>query len=259
MNKAYLFGPFVGELEWEMYRFAPYAIHLKKESPDYKLIVYTRKSRFDLYGKYADVLVPLNLKYEKDFTQCDFGIKKFQQKHYDIIKDYFYDKYDKRFNIIDHFIPDIDIWRYRIKWQFPRSKMNYDFQPRSENEDVIHGLFDSSTNVYVTEQDSEIRHMLHGRGYNPIMNDWVYDLKNWNKQLDVSFVGCVMICLRNCKFVVGNMDSWITKLALLLKIPVVSIDETMTYDSIYLLNPFDIPVINCTNIEEGIDIYEDNF
>ena len=35
-RSAILVGPFVGELEWEMYRFAPYLIHLKKENPKYK-------------------------------------------------------------------------------------------------------------------------------------------------------------------------------------------------------------------------------
>ena len=60
--KAFLFGPFVGELCWEFFRFAPYAIHLKKNNPNSRLIVLTRPSRFDLYGQYADILVPLRLK-----------------------------------------------------------------------------------------------------------------------------------------------------------------------------------------------------
>jgi len=57
LDKAYLFGPFFGELSWEYFRFAPYAIYLKKISPDIKMIVFTRPSRFDLYGQYADILV----------------------------------------------------------------------------------------------------------------------------------------------------------------------------------------------------------
>ena len=60
--KAVLFGPFLGELSWEFYRFAPYAIYLKKRNPDIKLIVLTRKERFDLYGKHADILIPLRIK-----------------------------------------------------------------------------------------------------------------------------------------------------------------------------------------------------
>ncbi len=58
---AYLAGPFVGELIWEFFRFAPYIIHLKKAIPKTKIIVFTRSSRFDLYGQYVDILVPLNI------------------------------------------------------------------------------------------------------------------------------------------------------------------------------------------------------
>jgi len=55
--KAFLFGPFLGELSWEFYRFAPYAIYLKKHNPDVNIIVLTRKERFDLYGIYADIII----------------------------------------------------------------------------------------------------------------------------------------------------------------------------------------------------------
>ena len=240
-----------------MYRFAPYAIHLKKITPSYKIIVYTRRSRFDLYGKYASVLVPLALKHDNKFTQSKFGLNRFPQKNYETLVKYFYDKYKNRFDIIEHFYPDISKWRYKIKWQLPRSKMDYDFEVRNENLKIIEGLFDSTSNVFVTKKDSDIRHMLLDRNYNPVMNHWLYDLKKWNN--NISFVGCVIACLKDCKFVVGNVESWLTKLALLLKIPVISINEEMSYDSIHLLNPFNTPVINCRNIEEGINIYENYF
>ena len=92
------------------------------------------------------------------------------------------------------------------------------------------------------------------------MRHWLYDAVSHSKSnLKTSFVGCLILYLKECKFVVGNMSSPISKLALLLKIPVISVNETMTYDSISLLNPFNVPVINCYSIEEGVDIYEDNF
>ena len=55
------------------------------------------------------------------------------------------------------------------------------------------------------------------------------------------------------------MNSTISRISLLLNKPLISINETMSYDSISLLNPFKTLVINCKNIEEGIEIYENNF
>ena len=54
-----LFGPFIGSLSWEFYRFAPLMIFLKRLYPDKKIAVLTRPERFDLYGQYADYLIPL--------------------------------------------------------------------------------------------------------------------------------------------------------------------------------------------------------
>ena len=259
-KSAYLVGPFIGELEWEMYRFTPYLIYLKKENPYRKLIVYTRSSRFDLYGKFADILVPLNFKYEKQYKQLNFGIKGFDLKDYNTLKNYYYKKYLKQFDILDHIVPDIAIWRSKIKWQFPKSKMTYDFQPRRKNEDIVDFLIDPTKNVFVTTDDSDIRSCLNIRGYNPLMNHWLVDVfSNSNSGVKSSFIGCLIVYLKECDFVVGNIKSSVCKLALLLGIPVVSIDEKMKYDAIHLLNPLNTPVINCTNIEEGVDIYEDNF
>ena len=256
-QNAYLVGPFIGELEWELYRFAPYAIHLKKENPKNKLIVFTRNPRFDLYGKYADILVPLNLKNENEYVQNGFGIEKFDLYKFNILKDFYFKKYRKRFIVDDHIFPFVVTWRKKIKWQFPRSKMNYDFKPREENYSTLEKLFDSSSNVFVDNKDSDIRHALYNAGYNPIMKHWLVDIVKKENGSQVSYLGCLMVLLKDCKFVVASMQSIVGRLALLLKIPIISIDEKMSYDSISLLNPFEIPVINCYSIEEGVDIYED--
>lgn len=245
-----------------MYRFAPYIIHLKKHNLQSKFIVYTRPSRFDLYGKFADILVPFNLRNEKNYKQNKFKLDGLRLKDYTTIKDYYYKKYSSRYDIVDHIFPDIFVWRNRIKWQFPRSKMDYDFQPRQKNIDTIDFLMDSDTtnSVFVSTKDSDICRSLSMRGYNTLMYHWLIDIvKDTNNNLNVSFIGCLISFLRTCKFVVGNINSTVCKLALLLNIPVISIDEPMDYDSIHLLNPLNTPVINCYNIEEGVDIYEDNF
>ena len=93
-GKAYLFGPFAGEVDWEFYRFAPHSIYLKKQDPTIKIIVLTRKERFDLYGKYANILVPLNIKNENEYKSSAFGLIDYKTEYYYTIKKFFYEKYN---------------------------------------------------------------------------------------------------------------------------------------------------------------------
>ena len=74
MKSAMLFGPFIGSLSWELYYFVPYMIYMKKHNPAYETIVYTRSERFDLYGTYGDILVPLRIKNDRNCIQHRFTI-----------------------------------------------------------------------------------------------------------------------------------------------------------------------------------------
>jgi hypothetical protein len=252
-SKAILVGPFIGDLEWEMIRFAPYIIHLKKENPSIKIIVYTRPFRFDLYGKFANILIPLKFRNLDRMKPNCFGLNGLDSKDFSILKDFIYDRYKNRFDIINHIYPHLEIWRKRIKWQFPRDKMDYDFQPRSENKEIL-DYIDSDSCVFVASEDSDIRRSLNILGYSPLMKHWLEEIVS--KKSDCSFLGCLILYLKKCKFTVGNVSSPLCKLSLLLKIPVISINEQMSYDSISLINPFKTPVINCNTIDEGVDIYE---
>lgn len=250
---AYLFGPFIGELYWECYRFAPYAIHLKKMNPNVKLIVFTRPSRFDLYGKHTDIFVPMNLKHEELYKQSGFNLLEFDPKSYISIMRYFRKKYKNRFEIKGCFFPDIDGWRSQVKWQFPRYLMDYDFQPRNKNTAIVNNYVSDSSSYVVSDivdyiNDYECVDVAEFRTY---CKD-----KIGNK---ASFIGCLICLIREAEFVVSNLKSFVGKLALLLKIPVISVGETLSDDSIKIINPFDTPVINCRNVQEGVEIYENHF
>jgi len=138
---AILMGPFVGELYWETVRFAPMLpqmIRTEYKNKDIKYIILTRQERFDLYGKFADVLVPLRIPgdYEKHQPNC-FRLNGLKPPQYlKIIKD-FYAKYRERFHIIKHIYPDVTKARYVNKNQFPRKKMHYKYQPREENYNIV--------------------------------------------------------------------------------------------------------------------------
>jgi hypothetical protein len=245
--KAFLFGPFLGELSWEFYRFAPYAIYLKKHTPDIKIIVLTRKNRFDLYGKYADILIPLRIANEDIFAQREFGLNGYKTEHYDTIKKYFYEKYNKRFDIVDHFCPLTHGWRRKIRWQFPRDKMSYDFQIQEKP-------YYDLVNEIIREDDIIVDNEAAGFLF---MNDWIEI--NATDLFKIVDLGVVIESLKVCEYVIGNMKFDLSRLAILLKKPLVSLKEKLSDDRIHLLNPFKTPVIKCKNLNEGVDIYEDNF
>jgi hypothetical protein len=252
---AYLFGPFFGELTWEFYRFAPYAIYLKKLSPETVIIVLTRPDRFDLYGKYASIIVPLNLKEDENYIQDAFRLKGYSEINCECIKKYFYQKYYNEFNIIDHFSPDVGNLRYNIKWQFPRDRMDYDFQPRQTNIDIIDNLFTETDYVLVDDQyDSNIDY------YNGISNsDFLTSIYSIIDDKRATYLGCLIEMIKRSRFTISNLDSVIGRLSLLLGVPLIYPNCKMTFDEIHLLNPNDTPVINCENENEGVKIYNDNF
>lgn len=252
---AYLVGPFIGELHWECYRFAPYAIHLKKNSPKTKLVVFTRPSRFDLYGKYADIFVPLVLKREQLYEQRFFNLIDFDSRYYGSLIRFFRKKYRHRFEVKGHFFPDIDVWRHKVKWQFPRDLMDYDFKPRSENEKILseYMLDSSNCNYVVSEFSDDVSR------YNTVFVPDFKDFCTNNITNKSSLVGCLINLLRGADFLVGNLQSFTSKLALLLGTPVISVNESMTLDSIKLINPFNTTLINCKYIEEGVNIHEEYY
>jgi hypothetical protein len=236
----------MGELSWEFYRFAPHAIYLKKYDPDVKIIVFTREERFDLYGRYADVLVPLRIEHEEFFPQKEFGLQGYRVEHYNTIKKYFCLKYNKRYNIIDHFCPLVDGWNRKIRWQFPRDKMDYNFQPRKKICDL--------TKEIIREDDIIVDN--EAVGYIE-MGD--YREVNATDLFRVVSIGILIEALKRCEYVIGNMSFEISHLAVLLKKPLISIRGKLSTDSIHLLNPLRTPIISCQNIREGMEIYENNF
>jgi len=139
--KAILFGPFVGELYWECGRFAPMLSHMVNHPlPKYKnakYIVLTREERFDLYGTYADILIPLKIPNDYNGkTQPDcFRLQGMRKGLYLEIVELFRKKYEKNYNIVRHIYPNIQ--RYTDKNQFTKEKMRYVFSPRKVNYKLV--------------------------------------------------------------------------------------------------------------------------
>ena len=248
-EKAYLFGPFIGSAFWEFFRFAPYTIYLKKKNPDVKIIILTRPSRFDFYGKYSDILIPLKIEDNKSTQDC-FKSSDISISNYNKLKESFNKSYKERFEIIDHFCPDISHFRYKVKWQFPRQYMNYDFNPRQKNIDIINNI-DSTASVLIDLSwlnDNDLKKTLLNELNEDNINYLDYEefLKYIPEDLndnEYSHYGCLISLIKNMSLVIGNIKESIpTKLSLLLKTSVITINESLSLDSISLINPMNTSV-----------------
>lgn len=254
-DNAYLFGPFLGELSWEYFRFSPYAIYLKKEDPETKIVVFTRQSRFDLYGKYADILVPLQLEDQKENKQKAFKLIGFDLLLEKKLNDIFRVKYKKQYFIKKHFCPDTSSLRYNLKWQFPRNKMDYDFLPRDGNLRTIKKIVPKKKFFIIDE------------GYKGSFTEYnSITIESFSKlmtseadNISCTYVGCLIELIKKSSFVISNLSSDVGRLSLLLKKPLIYPKRSISQDSLNLLNPYKTPVIDCDTILEGISIYEDNF
>lgn len=248
MKTANLFGPFVGELKWEFFRFAPYAIFLKKRRLSRNLIVLTRSSRFDLYGQYADVFVPLNLKEDKGEDR--FGLWSLDHIRYKALANMFYDKYSTRYRIVHHFYPDIRGIYRRIKWQFPRKDMDYDFLPRPENTKLVDRLLGDKKDfaLYDLPDYEPNEESLSTTAFVPVLATRV-------DNINTTVVGSMIEVIRRAEVVIGNLDHIFTRLALLLEKPVILVGEEREEDIVNLFNPLRSPVLYAGTPNEAIEKY----
>jgi len=238
MKPAFLFGPFIGSLSWELFRFAPYAIHLKHKFPDHNILVYTRPERFDLYGSYADILVPLRINNDNINLQQNFNLKGITQENYKKMVHIFERKYRAHYKAKEHFYPDIFGKRSLIKWQFPKEKMLYDFNPRVDNEKIMSSLmrdFDhivvDTSGLYLEEAfyyiekldrelDKKIRFIIHDPSNS--FTDLLFtsrELINLNAikyDTSISLIGCLISAIKKSLFTVSVNFSDASHLSLLL-------------------------------------------
>jgi len=142
-EQAIVVGPHLGELFWEFYRFSPILPYKYKIYGDsVKYIIFTRPDRFDLYGKYADILVPLRIDETKYRSDCHRLTSFPKQEWEDLIKKIHY-KYSQKFKIIEHIYPDLNGRNFCNKNQFPRNKMVYKWKPRSRNKELLDNFIPS--------------------------------------------------------------------------------------------------------------------
>lgn len=139
-KRAILFGPCIGEFYWEAGRFAPMLPYYRNlyKNEDVTFIIYTRPDRFDLYGKYADILVPLYIDgdYERFSPNC-YRLDNFPYEAYQELAKIFKKTYTERFFIVNHIYPELKGKSFLNKSQFPQKHMIYKYAPRSANYEIV--------------------------------------------------------------------------------------------------------------------------
>ena len=136
-----LMGPFVGEFYWEAGRFAPMLPAMRAreyKGRDVKFVVFTRPERFDLYGKFADILIPLRIEgdYQTRMPEC-FRLIGFDKPEVEKLAQKFKSKYNGNYKILNHIYPDVQKGKFVNKNQFPRKRMLFNYSPREENYTLV--------------------------------------------------------------------------------------------------------------------------
>jgi hypothetical protein len=255
MRTALLFGPFVGDIIYEMCYFAPHAIYRKKESSDKgtKLIVFSRPDRLDLYGQYVDIFVPLNLANDLEEFQNGWGSDIYTSDVFSSLISVFKRKFVSRFNDVENFIPTIKGNLSKLKWQFPRCEMDYDFKPRISNQKCLSEILPFKKSFFLCEykiNNVDSTDCITIGEFNKAYQDFKID--------QTTYLGTLIELLKQCNFFAGNLSSISGRLALLLKKPIITTEE-IKGDSIHLMNPFRVPVSIVNDIEKGIKIYHENY
>jgi len=225
-NKAILVGPFIGELKLEILFFAPYVIYNRKLYPNHTFVVYTRPERRDLYGRYCDIFYPLDIGGKED----KYTIKGFSLKKYQDMVDVYKERLSLIYDIQDHIYPDISGWRYKLRWQFSRENIDYEFEPRAIHRTIVEDFLRNEKYKVLYDMD---------------FNDKTVNLLDFNKFLDniideenITYVGCLIELIKKFKMVVSSSLNDLAILGLLLKKDLVLANSLVNDDEIYLINRF---------------------
>jgi hypothetical protein len=263
--KAHIFGPCVGELYWEIYRFAGHAIWYKKHYPNIKLLVHTRPDRYDIYGRHADAFLPLVI-HNDDIRMRDcFRVSNMGLVEYAKLIDHGYEYFRENYEIVNHYYPDIKT--YTARWQFPRDKMLYDFKPRFAIYKAILPYLDGRPVIAITpryqQQERKRNWFFWEAFYDKILHDGDFDnyqfiicgtaaesvvtvhedmlnLCDIPTNEDVSLIGLTIAVLQKAVLTVGSQSA-IPNLSLLLGTPVLAWGHQKERHAVRL-NPFKTPI-----------------
>ena len=283
--KAILFGPFVGELYWECGRFAPmlpFYKFLKYKNQHIKYIILTREERFDLYGKNADILIPLRIDGDYDERQPNcFRLNNFPRNEYHHIAKKFKDTYSEKYDIVEHIYPEVTKKQYVNKKQFNQSDMIFKFKPRNKNIILVENYIPSNKPIVILAPRFRKGFKRNWKRwpefYDKLANDKVlmdnynfiicgkkgeyipdekkrfYDMNDIQLEgSNTSLVGLLLVLMERAYFVFGSQSA-LPNIALLYKIPVLEFGCQRRYHT-KSYNYFNTPITFIDDKKYNIEV-----
>ena len=253
MSRNYLFGPFIGEAIYELSYFVGHAIYLRKKNPKNKIIVFTREEHFDFYGKYATIFIPLRL--DKDLIPYKFGCDNMTAKFYDELIRQFASKYKSLMRIHDHFYPKITSYLKDIKWHYPRNEVNFDFMTRPYNKIIASDILGDADNIILSDLSGNCTYV---NEHFLLPTSYFFRLLDIDKKI-TSIYGILIEAIKCCKYVHADIDSVVGRLAMLMKIPLITQREFLDVQYLNPINPYNSIVVGCEKLEDGIKYLEETY
>jgi len=250
LAQNYLFGPFIGDVRYELNYFVGHAIYLRKRNPKHRIMVLTRREHFDLYGKYATMLLPLPL--SEELIPKGFDCTNIRPLVFDEILRKLQMKFRDEIRIHDHFYPKLGSCLKDIKWYYPRDEVDFDFKPRLINKKIALEIVSSFDQLVISEYHKAFkgRDDCHILPYN-----YFTDKLNLKKSVEASIYGVLIETIRLSKYVFADIDSMLGRLAMLCCKPLITKRESIDAQYLNPLNPYGSLVIGCQKLEDGIKYF----
>jgi len=184
--KVVVAGPCYGELFWEFFRFAPYIFTIMRDNPELKLIVHTRRERYDIYGEWAHEFISLNIpKIDNTFPDC-FRLTNLSEFDKIQIEMDGLRKINEKYDIIYCIRPDISNNQFCNKNQYPMQMRLFDYKVRKENVKLVDKMLDPKKPIIVLAP----RFRKNFKRNWPYWNE-LYDMLYFDKSLErFQFVIC---------------------------------------------------------------------
>ena len=152
-TKAVLVGPFLGEMYWEVARFAPHIIYKRrKQYKDLNInfIIATRESMIDCYGTIGNIFIPIRIPGDgTKYTANCYRLDGFPEVEYNNLENILKNQFSDRYDIIETIYPKINKNQFSNKRQFPPREQTYKYFPRPENLEIVNSQIKTDKKLVV--------------------------------------------------------------------------------------------------------------
>lgn len=143
----------LGELYWEIARFAPHIIYMRrkkyKDLNNTHFIIATHPSRFDIYGNYGNIYVPLRMADDPKYTANCYRLDGYPEVEYNNLGKVLKNQFSGRYDIVEVIYPKVSKNQFSNKRQFPSREYTYKYSPRPENLEVVNSQIKTDKKLVV--------------------------------------------------------------------------------------------------------------